>query len=166
MTTISDVMQKIWRWHKPLNAWMLGQNLWPCTEWLSWFIQFVGSLGWFAIASASRLESVLCGAVSHKNTGDRYRYNGMTFANVYLDTMRKASPRPVSVCWMFSRFITIHRRRMIRPTRAGLAQSVGQQLRRTKLDHAGGNGFTDGRGQNSAQAQQSIADFYPAPNSP
>jgi hypothetical protein len=26
-----------------------------------------------------------------KNTGDRYRYNGMTFANVYLDTMRKAS---------------------------------------------------------------------------
>jgi hypothetical protein len=38
----------------------------------------------------------------------------MTFANVYLDTMRKASAAGKRLLDV-SRFITIHRRRMIRP---------------------------------------------------
>jgi hypothetical protein len=38
---------------------------------------------------------------------------------------------------------------------------VGQQLRRTKLDHAGGNGFTDGGLEILPKLKQSIADFYP-----
>ncbi|MDE2428963.1 MAG: hypothetical protein KGM99_09560, partial [Burkholderiales bacterium] len=97
------------------------------------------------------------------NTGDRYRYNGMTFANAYLATMKQASQsagRRLLDAFSFHYY-----------PQASYNPDDRVQAARSLWDASyvepswitqSGYGFTDGRGlQMLPKLQQAINDFYP-----
>ncbi|MFZ6771901.1 glycoside hydrolase family 44 protein [Undibacterium sp. SXout7W] len=97
------------------------------------------------------------------NTGDRYRYNGMTFANAYLAKMRQASTTAGN------RLLDVFSFHYYPQASSNAADRV--QAARSLWDASyvepswitqSGNGFTDGRGlQMLPKLQQAINDFYP-----
>jgi mannan endo-1,4-beta-mannosidase len=164
LTTISDVMQKNLALAKTVKRMdSSAQTFGPALS---------GYLGLFS------LWAVWDGSQSHqpadwnqyyaepylsKNTGDRYRYNGMTFANVYLDTMRKAS---ASAGKRLLDAFSFHYYSQASYDPANRVQAARSLWDSSYVEPSwitqGGNGFTDGRGlEILPKLKQSIADFYP-----
>ncbi len=98
-----------------------------------------------------------------KNTGDRYRYNGMTFANVYLDKMRQASTAAGKRLLDAFSFHYYPQASYDQATRVQASRSLwdAQYVEPTWITQPG-YGFTDGRGiALLPKLQKSVADFYP-----
>jgi len=96
-------------------------------------------------------------------TGDRYRYNGMTFANVYLDHMRKAS---TSAGHRLLDTLSFHYYPQASSTPADRVQASRSLWDANYVEPSwitqAGYGFTDGRGlELIPKLKQSVADFYP-----
>ncbi|MFZ6693363.1 glycoside hydrolase family 44 protein [Undibacterium sp. SXout20W] len=96
-------------------------------------------------------------------TGDRYRYNGMTFANVYLDKMRKAS---VSAGHRLLDTLSFHYYPQASNSPADRVQAARSLWDANYVEPSWitqpGYGFTDGRGlQLIPKLKQAVADFYP-----
>ena len=96
-------------------------------------------------------------------TGDRYRYNGMTFANVYLDKMRKASAAAGHRLLDTFSFHYYPQASSTPTDRVQASRSLwdANYVEPTWITQPG-YGFTDGRGlQLIPKLKQSVADFYP-----
>ncbi|MFZ6848330.1 glycoside hydrolase family 44 protein [Undibacterium sp. RuRC25W] len=96
-------------------------------------------------------------------TGDRYRYNGMTFANVYLDKMHKAS---TTAGRRLLDTLSFHYYPQAASTPTDRAQASRSLWDANYVEPSWitqpGYGFTDGRGlQLIPKLKQSVADFYP-----
>ncbi|MEB0138170.1 MULTISPECIES: glycoside hydrolase family 44 protein [unclassified Undibacterium] len=97
------------------------------------------------------------------NTGDRYRYNGMTFANVYLNKMKQAS---TAAGRRLLDTLSFHYYPQASQTPADRVQAARSLWDAAYVEPSwitqSGYGFTDGRGlQVLPKLKQAIADFYP-----
>lgn len=98
-----------------------------------------------------------------KSTGDRYRYNNMTFANVYLDTMKQASTTAGKRLLDVFSFHYYPQASYDQATRSQASRSLWdpQYVEPTWITQPG-YGFTDGKGlQMLPKLNRAIADFYP-----
>ena len=97
------------------------------------------------------------------NTGDRYRYNGMTLANAYLSSMKQASQAANQRLLDVFSFHYYPQASYTPIDRVQAARSLwdATYVEPTWITQTG-NGFTDGRGlQIVPKLKQAIADFYP-----
>lgn len=97
------------------------------------------------------------------NTGDRYRYNGMTLANAYLSSMKQASQTANQRLLDVFSFHYYPQASYTPIDRVQAARSLwdANYVEPTWITQTG-NGFTDGRGlQIVPKLKQAIADFYP-----
>lgn len=98
-----------------------------------------------------------------KNTGDRYRYNGMTMANVYLDKMRQAS---AAAGKRLLDVFSFHYYPQVSSAPADRVQAPRSLWDASYVEPSwitqSGYGFTDGRAlQLLPKLKQSVSDFYP-----
>lgn len=97
------------------------------------------------------------------NSGDRYRYNGMSMANAYLAKMKQASQSAGRRLLDVFSFHYYPQASYDATTRVQAARSLWDAgyVEPSWITQSG-NGFTDGRGlQMLPKLQQSINDFYP-----